>query len=82
LIIVLVADWMHHMIVECREKGLIKGLGCRDEVIAVTNLHHADDTLSFGKESQPQAIVLKWVLLCFEKWPGLKINYRKSALIF
>jgi len=27
-------------------------------------------------------MVLKWVLLYYEKWPGLKINYHKSSLVF
>ena len=27
-------------------------------------------------------MVLKWVLFCYKKWSGLKINYRKNSLIF
>ena len=39
LILVLVANGLHHMIAKCREEGLIKGLGCRDDTNAVINLH-------------------------------------------
>ena len=77
------ADGLHHMISICKKEDLLKGLGCWDDANAVINLQYADDTLIFGQESIPQSVVLKWVLHCFEKWSGLKINYHKSSsLIF
>jgi len=54
----------------------------RDNTNAVVNLHYADDTLIFGKAYLAQAMIQKWILLCYEKWPWLNINYHKSALIF
>jgi len=47
--------------------GLVTGLGCRDETNTVINLQYADDTLIFRKNSLPQAIVLKWILLHYKK---------------
>ena len=77
------ADELHHMISICRKEDLLKGLGCSDNANVVKNLQYADDTLVFGQESITQSVVLKWVLHCFEKWSGLKINYHKSSsLIF
>jgi len=70
------------MIEKYPREGLLKGLGCKDETNAIINLHYMDDTLIFGKEELPQAMVLKWILFCYEKWSGLKINYHKSSLIF
>jgi len=63
LIFVFVADSLHHMIARCRKEGLLKGLGCRDESYVVINLQYVDDTLLFGKESLPQAMILKWELM-------------------
>ena len=70
------------MIFKCWERGLIKGLGCRDENNVVTNLQYADDTLIFEKDCLFQASVLKWILICYKRCPGLKINFYKSLLIF
>ena len=82
LIFVLVADRLHHMIAECREEGHIKGLGSRDDTNIVINLHYADDTLIFGEECLSQAMILKWILFCYEMWSKLKFNFHKSFLIF
>jgi len=80
LIFVLVANGLYFMVKSCREKGLLKGLGCRDETNAIINLHYADDTLIFGKECVAQAVILKCILYCFEEWSGLRISFHKSAL--
>ena len=68
LIFVLVANVLQHMIATCREEGLIKGLGCQDDI----NLQHADDTLIFRKKSLSQAMILKWILFCYEMWSDLR----------
>jgi len=36
---------LHLMIKSCSDKGLLKGLRCRDDSNAIINLHFADDTL-------------------------------------
>ena len=72
------AESLHHMITKRQGKGLIKGLGSRDETNKVINLHYADDILIFGRLSLPQAMILKWVLLCYEKWSGLKSTTTKD----
>ena len=45
-------------------------------------MQYVDDTLTFGKENVLQAMILKWVFLCYEKWSRLKIYSHKSSLIF
>ena len=67
LIFLLVTGGLHHMIAIGRAEGLLKGFGCRDDMSAIVNLQYADVTFIFGKESVPQVMVLKWVLLCYEK---------------
>ena len=78
----LVAYGLHQMIAKCQMVGLIKGMVCRDEDTSVINLQYADDTLLFGRDTLGPALALKGILLCFEKWSGLRINFHKSALIF
>jgi len=70
------------MIAKWRKEGMLKGLGCRDEANGVTNLQYADGTLLFGIVNLPQALVLKGVLRCNELWSSLKINFKKSFLVF
>ena len=82
LIFVIVANKLYYMIANCRDLGLIKGLSCRDDANVVIILHYADDNLILGKKCLAQAMILKWIMICFEKWSGLTINYQKSALMF
>jgi len=80
-ILILVANESHHIIAWCR-RGVIKGLKCQDDTNAVINLQFTDDTLIFETESLSQAMILKWILFCYEMWFGLKINFHKSYIIF
>ena len=82
LIFVLVVVKLHHMIIKSQGVGFIEGLGCRDDTNTVISLHYEDDTIVSGKGCLAQVMVLKWVLFCYEKWSGIKINYHKSSLIF
>ena len=82
LIFVLAANGLYFMVKSCQKKGLLKGMGCRDETNAIINLHYADDTLIFGEECVVQAVILKCILYCFEEWSGLRINFHKSALSY
>lgn len=49
--------------------------------MAFINFQHADNTLLLGQCSVKQAIIIKWILCCFDVWSGLKINYHKNSLI-
>lgn len=50
------------------------------QATSIINLQYADDTLLFGRSNIKQAVILKWILRCFEVWSGLKINFHKSSL--
>jgi hypothetical protein len=47
----------------------------------IISLQYADDTLLFLENDLEKASTLKWLLVCFEKISGMKINYDKSDLI-
>jgi hypothetical protein len=46
----------------------------------VINLPYADDTLLFLEHNYLHALHLKWLMICFERISGIKINYHKSDL--
>ena len=69
---IIVANMINHMIAKYREEGIISGLGYWDDTNVVINLHYVDDTLIFGRECLPQAMIIKWILFCYEKWSGLE----------
>jgi hypothetical protein len=47
----------------------------------IISLQYADDTILFLENDLEKASTLKWILVCFEKMSGMKINYDKSDLI-
>lgn len=60
--------------------GLTKGLPERNTA-SITNLQYVDDTLIFENCNLGEAIVIKCILVCFEAWSDLQINYHKSFLV-
>jgi hypothetical protein len=47
----------------------------------ITHLQYTDDTLILIQRSDEDIANLKFILMCFEDMPGLKINYHKSEMI-
>ena len=45
------------------------------------SLQYADDTLLFLEDDLDKANNLRWLLICFEKMTGMKINYDKNDLL-
>ena len=61
--------------------GFISGCTLRGRegtVCSISHLLFGDDTIVFCKASKDQLIYLRWVLLWFEAFYGLKINLDKS----
>jgi hypothetical protein len=46
----------------------------------ILSLQYADDTLIFLEHDYQAACHLKWLMVCFEKLSGMKINYSNSEL--
>ncbi|XP_071726422.1 uncharacterized protein [Rutidosis leptorrhynchoides] len=61
-------------------KGLYKGVEVGAEKVVISHLQYADDTIFFGEWSRRNARNLMYLLECFEKASGLKVNYNKSQL--
>jgi len=77
----LVADVFSRMLMKAARQNLISGLLPQVMGGGVVSLQYADDTLLFLEDDIEKAQTLKWLLVCFEKMSGMKINYDKSDLL-
>jgi hypothetical protein len=76
----LVIDIFTRMLIKASEKGYINELLSSLYPEGILSLQYADDTLLFLEHDYMFACHLKWLLVCFEKFSGMKINYFKSDL--
>jgi hypothetical protein len=63
------------------ELGRFKGLTLGRDMVKVSHLQYADDTLCLGEASVENLWTLKAILKGFEMASGLKVNFLKSALV-
>jgi hypothetical protein len=77
----MVVDIFTKLLVKTAKRGYIGGLMDSLYPEGVISLQYADDTLLFLKHDYQVACHLKWLLVCFEKLSGMKINYNKSDLV-
>ena len=77
----LVVDVFTKMLIKAANQGIISGLLTDMCEGGIVSLQYADDTILFLQNNLPQATHFKWLLACFEKLSGMKINYNKSDLI-
>jgi hypothetical protein len=73
----LIAYVFSRMLMKAARKNLISGLLPQVMDGGVVSLQYADDTLLFLEDNIEKAQTLKWLLDCFEKMSGMKINYNK-----
>ena len=78
---VLVAEVLNKLLMKAESIGLFRGLkvGRRGEI--VTHLQFADDTLLFCEANEEYLRNIKNILLCFQEFSGLAVNYSKSGLL-
>ncbi|XP_071727346.1 uncharacterized protein [Rutidosis leptorrhynchoides] len=62
------------------ERGMYKGVEVGKDKVVISHLQYADDTIFFGEWSRRNARNLMYLLECFERASGLKVNYNKSQL--
>ena len=55
--------------------------GSNGEVVTVSHLLFADDTLVFCRDSEDQMVYLSWILLHLEALSRLKVNLDKSVIL-
>jgi hypothetical protein len=76
----LIADALSEILSTTKEKGLIIGLLPELVEGGLTHLQYADDTIMFVQNSEQNIINLKFLLFCYKKLSGMKINYSKSEI--
>jgi hypothetical protein len=75
-----VVDVFSRMLVKAAANVDITGLMWSLYSEGIISLQYADDTLLFLEHNYTVACHLKWLLVCFKKLSGMKINYHKSDL--
>jgi hypothetical protein len=73
-------DVFTRMLIKASRKGYIAGLMSSLYPEGVLSLQYTDDTLLFLEHDYMLACHLKWLMACFEKLCGMKINYSKSDM--
>jgi hypothetical protein len=66
------------MLINAANNGYIIGLMSSLNPEGVISLQYADDTLLFLEHDYKVVGYLKWLMVCFEKLFGMRINYHKS----
>jgi hypothetical protein len=77
----LVVDVFTRLLIKAARKEYIVGLMDSLYPEGIISLQYADDTLLFLKHDYQVAWHLTWLLVCFEKRSGMKINYNKNDLV-
>ena len=65
-------------------RGFLTGfkvLGGEGEEMQISHLLFENDTLVFCKDEKDQMVYLSWILVWFEAFSGLKINFEKSSIL-
>jgi hypothetical protein len=76
----LVIDVFTRMLIKASSKWYITGMLSYLYPEGVLSLQYADDTLLFLDHDYKATCHLKWLMMCFEKLFGMKINFSKSDL--
>jgi Reverse transcriptase (RNA-dependent DNA polymerase) len=77
----LVSDVLHSILAKTQHNGHLKGIGSFSYVGNIHNLHFADDTLLFLEASDVNIQTLKWLLLSYEDFSGMKVTFNKYKLV-
>jgi hypothetical protein len=75
-----VIDVFTRMLIKASRRGHITSLMNSLCPEGILSLLYADDTILFLDHDYRAVCHLKWLLVCFEKLSGMKINYSKSDL--
>jgi hypothetical protein len=68
------------MLSKAASNRYVAGFMCSSYLKRVISLQYVDDTLLFLSHDVRAACHLKWLMTCFEKISGVRINFHKSDL--
>ena len=75
------AEVLNRLLQEVTEMGMFRGVLMGAGQLHVTHLQFADDTLIFCGANEQYLHDIKRILLSYQSFPGLAVNYNKSGLI-
>ena len=78
---VLMGEVLNRMMQRAASLNLFKGVSVGKDGLHLTHLQFADDTLVFCEAEQEYLLKIKNVLLSFQAFSGLMVNFHKSGLI-
>jgi len=78
---VLMGEVLNRMMQRAADLNLFKGISVGKNGLQLTHLQFADDTLIFCEADQEHLLKIKNVLLSFQAFSGLMVNFHKSGLI-
>jgi len=78
---VVVAEVLNRMLMQASSMGLFQGLQVGKKRETITHLQFADDTLLFCEANELYLQNIKRILLSFQTFSGLAVNYSKSGLL-
>lgn len=78
---VIMSEVLNKMLQEVVSLQLLRGVSVDSKGIQITHLQFADDTLIFCEAEEQYLMRIKGILLSFQAFPGLVVNYHKSGLI-
>jgi len=78
---VLMAEVLNRMLIRAEYLGLFKGLAVGRQAVTISHLQFMDDTLIFCETDESYIGNIKQILLNFQCFSGLVVNYSKLGLI-
>ena len=78
---VIMSEVLNKMLQQAIRLQLFKGITVGSKDIQVSHLQFADDTLIFCEAQEQYLLTVKEILLCFQSFSGLVVNFQKSGLI-
>jgi len=79
LLFVLLIEVLNRLLSKASSLGLFSGLKVGVKNATITHLQFADDTLLFREANEGDLQNLKMILLSFQAFSGLAVNYTKSS---
>jgi len=78
---IIMAEVLSQMLINANQLGLVRGLVVGAKRVNISHLQFADDTLIFSEAEEEYLRNIKSIMLSFQTFSGLAVNYKKSGLI-
>ncbi|KAK3226984.1 hypothetical protein Dsin_006846 [Dipteronia sinensis] len=77
----MVVEGLSLLLEKAHNWDMIKGVMFGDNMVHISHLQYADDTMLFLEPKLKSLLTTKRILRCFELASGLRINFHKSCMV-